>query len=270
MAKYIHLYETTEAFEADYNGENYHEPWTSLTKQDGDVNYNKRCENVDVSAYTINAEIWDEQGGVMGYPDYELVEIYQTPLTIVSTTNEDFHQLYGRYEIVTPNPNCPDEIYAPGPLNETYWWATFARNSSGVWYQMGEANAISGGTGQRCSGNNGRGPLRISGSFTGTMEPWEYYEMNITEDTIATRLPLLPNADNTGFSSSGYRVGEPIDCNFVVNGTPLGVVDTPEVSPGDNGYLVKIAFYLDDNYGIVYRYGGGQTPVLEVTYSPGE
>lgn len=42
MAKYIHLYETTSAFEADYNGEYYHEPWTSFTKQDGDVNYNKR------------------------------------------------------------------------------------------------------------------------------------------------------------------------------------------------------------------------------------
>ena len=51
MAKYLHLYETTSAFEADYNGEYYHEPWTSLTKQDGDVNYNKK---VAVTEFTVN------------------------------------------------------------------------------------------------------------------------------------------------------------------------------------------------------------------------
>ena len=44
MAKYLHLYGTTSAFQADYNGEYYHEPWTSFTKQDGDVNYNKRTD----------------------------------------------------------------------------------------------------------------------------------------------------------------------------------------------------------------------------------
>ena len=31
MAKFIHLYKTVEAFDADYNGENYLEPWLSLS-----------------------------------------------------------------------------------------------------------------------------------------------------------------------------------------------------------------------------------------------
>lgn len=31
MGQYLHLYETAEAFEADYNGEAYHKPWVSLS-----------------------------------------------------------------------------------------------------------------------------------------------------------------------------------------------------------------------------------------------
>ena len=41
MAKYFHHYETTEAFEADYNGSAYTEPWVSYTEENEEVKYNK-------------------------------------------------------------------------------------------------------------------------------------------------------------------------------------------------------------------------------------
>ena len=46
MPRFIHKYTTEEAFSNDYNGENYNEPWVSLTKPEapGRVDYNKRPE----------------------------------------------------------------------------------------------------------------------------------------------------------------------------------------------------------------------------------
>lgn len=41
MKKFLHLYNSAVTFEADYNGEAYHEPWVSLTRENKEVNYNK-------------------------------------------------------------------------------------------------------------------------------------------------------------------------------------------------------------------------------------
>lgn len=41
MGKYLHLYSTEQAFEADYNGAAYLEPWVSLTLDVDRVDYNK-------------------------------------------------------------------------------------------------------------------------------------------------------------------------------------------------------------------------------------
>ena len=41
MGKYLHLYSTEQAFEADYNGAAYLEPWVSLTLDVDWVDYNK-------------------------------------------------------------------------------------------------------------------------------------------------------------------------------------------------------------------------------------
>ena len=58
MGQYLHLYESESAFTNDYNGEYYHEPWVSLTKQNGDVNYNKR---------PLIERVW-ELAGNSGFP----------------------------------------------------------------------------------------------------------------------------------------------------------------------------------------------------------
>ena len=50
MAKYLHLFETENAFSAVYDGEDYLEPWVSLTMETSAVNYNKAEEPV--------GEIW--------------------------------------------------------------------------------------------------------------------------------------------------------------------------------------------------------------------
>ena len=41
MQHYLHLYESASTFQADYDGEGYHEPWVSRTREDGKVVYNK-------------------------------------------------------------------------------------------------------------------------------------------------------------------------------------------------------------------------------------
>lgn len=41
MQRYLHLYSTEQAFDADYDGEAYHEPWVSLTLDIDRVDYNK-------------------------------------------------------------------------------------------------------------------------------------------------------------------------------------------------------------------------------------
>jgi hypothetical protein len=50
MSRFIHKYTTEESFSNDYNGENYKEPWVSLTKPEypGRVDYNKKLEVVTV------------------------------------------------------------------------------------------------------------------------------------------------------------------------------------------------------------------------------
>ena len=40
---HLHLYDTDANFEADYDGDIYHEPWVSYTIENGEVNYNKRA-----------------------------------------------------------------------------------------------------------------------------------------------------------------------------------------------------------------------------------
>ena len=39
--KYVHYYETDSEFRQVYNGNEYEEPWVSLTEQNGEVSYNK-------------------------------------------------------------------------------------------------------------------------------------------------------------------------------------------------------------------------------------
>ena len=50
MSRFIHKYTTEESFSNDYNGENYKEPWVSLTKPEypGRVDYNKKPDVVTV------------------------------------------------------------------------------------------------------------------------------------------------------------------------------------------------------------------------------
>ena len=98
MAKFIHLYETVEAFEADYNGDNYLEPWLSFTDQDGDVNYNKSCEvvsNVVTSLTATDDGLYDVDS-----MDYRLVEVFQAPRTAIEY-DDDAVQLYAKYEPVS-------------------------------------------------------------------------------------------------------------------------------------------------------------------------
>ena len=91
MAKYLHLYETTSAFQADYNGEYYHEPWTSLTKQDGDVNYNKRTEEKYIRIERLN-----------GDEDYRTVETNLTCEDLEQTGNTYKAYLTEQYDESEP------------------------------------------------------------------------------------------------------------------------------------------------------------------------
>ena len=90
MAKYLHLYETTSAFEADYNGEYYHEPWASLTKQDGDVNYNKRTEEKYIRIERLNGDV-----------DYRTVD--------TNLTCEDLEQTGNTYKAYLTEQSGEDE-----------------------------------------------------------------------------------------------------------------------------------------------------------------
>ena len=40
--EYIHLYETEQQFNAEYDGSEYKEPWLSYTESEDEVNYNKK------------------------------------------------------------------------------------------------------------------------------------------------------------------------------------------------------------------------------------
>lgn len=53
MGKYIHLFENESAFDVDYHGDNYLEPWVSLTEDIERVDYNK----VDYSKIPLTFEI---------------------------------------------------------------------------------------------------------------------------------------------------------------------------------------------------------------------
>lgn len=45
MSKYLHLFNSTNDFQAAYNGNHYEEPWVSLTTGTGELNYNKDIGN---------------------------------------------------------------------------------------------------------------------------------------------------------------------------------------------------------------------------------
>ena len=49
MGKYLHRFETDAEFGPAYNGDFYHEPWVSLTVENGDVNYNKTIQETPVT-----------------------------------------------------------------------------------------------------------------------------------------------------------------------------------------------------------------------------
>ena len=49
MAKYLHYYETDSAFEADYNGVAYVEPWLSFAEESDRVDYNKAANITEIT-----------------------------------------------------------------------------------------------------------------------------------------------------------------------------------------------------------------------------
>ena len=63
--RFLHYYESDSDFQTDYNGEAYVEPWVSLTKENEDVNYNKKGD------YTINVTYVDR-----GHSGDPVVETY--------------------------------------------------------------------------------------------------------------------------------------------------------------------------------------------------
>jgi len=58
MGQYLHLFETEAQFDAAYNGENYLEPWVSLTEDVDRVDYNKRDEWEYVDLGLPSGTLW--------------------------------------------------------------------------------------------------------------------------------------------------------------------------------------------------------------------
>ena len=55
MEEYIHNIGTVEEFTGKYYGAFYHEPWVSLTIEDGGVNYNRRAAGRALRMDTLSA-----------------------------------------------------------------------------------------------------------------------------------------------------------------------------------------------------------------------
>ena len=80
MAKYIHLLKTEQSFIDKYYGEEYLEPWVSLTDtENAHVNYNKRMATVDLglpsgnlwAAYNLGASSSAESGDFYAWAELE-------------------------------------------------------------------------------------------------------------------------------------------------------------------------------------------------------
>ena len=63
--QYLHKFETDSAFEAEYNGEDYKEPWVSLTSENGEVNYNRKPSYLET--------LWETSGWTNPFPDKVLL-----------------------------------------------------------------------------------------------------------------------------------------------------------------------------------------------------
>jgi hypothetical protein len=119
MGRYLHLYETTSDFEADYNGTAYTEPWVSLTEQSGGVNYNKKpgmpeitydmqfgdggevecddlgaltCEGLENTAvtYPILVHVLNDPGAELGEENYDFVGT----LRFINVVHETWGDVY--------------------------------------------------------------------------------------------------------------------------------------------------------------------------------
>ena len=81
MGQYLHLYGSESAFNVEYNGEDYHEPWVSYTYENGEtphVDYNKRQGIASIPVYHgtqyagIDIPVNSEDGFSFSYTGSEL------------------------------------------------------------------------------------------------------------------------------------------------------------------------------------------------------
>ena len=95
MGKYLHKYTSESAFTQDYNGENYHEPWVSLTKD---------IENV--SRFVVNCS-----NAYYFYADYEGPEngAYKWRASAVEGQQQQPYDDY--YWTTTRNPETGDSVF---------------------------------------------------------------------------------------------------------------------------------------------------------------
>lgn len=82
---YLHLYSSITEHDADYYGENYHEPWTAYIQENNEVTYNIDYRNTD------NKELYTE-----------FKRVNRNPLT------EEEEELFKKYIVHDSSCSCSD------------------------------------------------------------------------------------------------------------------------------------------------------------------
>ena len=146
MAKYLHLFDSENAFQSAYNGEDYEEPWVSLTEDQsvGDhVDYNKVAIWLDLTGLErpyaggdgteiVNGPLTTPTGTVfVKEPDGSIKEY--TFITFVGDNDETI-EIYSRQttpqEVTMYNVGGYD-IYFDAENNKWVWYANPAPQGSG-------------------------------------------------------------------------------------------------------------------------------------------
>ena len=209
MAKYLHLFDTIDDFQNQYQGSGYTEPWVSLT--DG--------ENTGITtAFTILHD-FDTQG-VNIYKRYVIDELFVEPQPIIDE-NLWVWEAYAKYKAET-NPEsyppaylkinpasavCSEEncvlLYGINPWNPSRGTAFYYAAESYVF-------DCSAGTANPNKVNYNKKPLQIVAEL---LDYWtgDECQMTILEDTLP-ELPFFVKLDSQSKAQDVYY-------SFTVNGT---------------------------------------------------
>lgn len=138
MKKYIHLFKTNSEFQDNYNGEDYHEPWLSLTQENMAVNYNKTAPEPptpQITGITLDNLIWvtdiAAEGGVANKNNcsYSVTAHYDNGDTIDVTEQA---VVEGELEVAE---SSIEERHEAGELTLTATYDVFSAIESVIVYQ---------------------------------------------------------------------------------------------------------------------------------------